>query len=110
MLFHGSASILRDCTFECVDLRQLNAGSDRGRPSHSIYREVTSEAEHALETMWTSRRLSCWGAEIFRLSSVVFNDLIKTEPSMQQAVLRILAGEVRVARQALSELSLWSEV
>jgi CRP-like cAMP-binding protein len=53
---------------------------------------------------------SCWGAEIFRLSAVVFNDLIRTEPRMQQAVLRILAGEVRVARQALSELSLWSEV
>ncbi len=29
---------------------------------------------------------------------------------MQQAVLLILAGEVRVARQALSDLSLWSEV
>ena len=45
-------------------------------------------------------------AEIFRLSSVVFNDLMKTEPRMQEAILRILAGEVRVARQALSELSL----
>jgi CRP-like cAMP-binding protein len=53
---------------------------------------------------------ACWDAEIFRLSSVVFNDLIKSEPKMQQAVLRILAGEVRVARQALSDLSLWSEV
>ena len=49
-------------------------------------------------------------AEIFRLSSVVFSDLMKTEPKMQQAVLRILAGEVRVARQALSELSSRSEV
>ena len=48
--------------------------------------------------------------EISRLSSVAFNDLLKIEPKMQQAVLRILAGEVRVARQALSELSLWSEV
>ncbi len=48
-------------------------------------------------------------AETFRLSSVAFNDLIKTESKMQQAVLRILAGEVRVARQALSDLSLWSE-
>jgi CRP-like cAMP-binding protein len=53
---------------------------------------------------------ACWDAEIFRLSSVMFNDLIKTEPKMQQAVLRILAGEVRVARQALSELSSPSEV
>ena len=50
---------------------------------------------------------ACWDAEIFRLSSLVFSDLMKTEPGMQQAVLRILAGEVRVARQALSELSLW---
>ena len=48
--------------------------------------------------------------EISRLSSVAFNDLLKTEPKMQQAVLRILAGEVRVARQALSDLSLWLEV
>ena len=48
-------------------------------------------------------------AEIFRLSSVVFNDLIKTEAGMQHAVLLILAGEVRVARQALTDLSLWSE-
>jgi CRP-like cAMP-binding protein len=48
---------------------------------------------------------ACWDAEIFRLSSVLFNDLIKTEPGMQQAVLRILAGEVRVARQALSDLA-----
>jgi CRP-like cAMP-binding protein len=49
-------------------------------------------------------------AEIFRLSSLVFNNLMKTEPKMQQAVLLILAGEVRVARQALSELSSRSEV
>jgi CRP-like cAMP-binding protein len=48
-------------------------------------------------------------AETFRLSSIAFNNLIKTEPKMQEAVLRILAGEVRVARQALSDLSLWSE-
>ncbi len=52
---------------------------------------------------------ACWDAEIFRLSSVAFNDLIKSEPKMQQAVLLILAGEVRIARQVLSDLSLWSE-
>jgi CRP-like cAMP-binding protein len=52
---------------------------------------------------------ACWDAEAFRLSTVAFNDLIKTEPKMQEVVLRILAGEVRVARQALSDLSLWSE-
>lgn len=46
---------------------------------------------------------AAWDAEVFRLSSVVFNDLIETDPRMQQAVLRILAGEVRVARQALSD-------
>jgi CRP-like cAMP-binding protein len=48
-------------------------------------------------------------AEILRLSSVGFSNLLKTDPGMQQAVLRILAGEVRVARQALTDLSLWSE-
>ena len=53
---------------------------------------------------------ACWDAEILRLSSVVFNDLLKTEPRIQQAVLRILAGEVRVARQALSDLSSGPEV
>ena len=47
MLLHGSASILRDCTFECVDLRQLSAGSDRGRPSHPIYPELTNQATAA---------------------------------------------------------------
>src|SRR5277367_3089241 len=34
--FSRSASILRDCTFECVDHRQLSARADRGRPSHPI--------------------------------------------------------------------------
>ena len=52
---------------------------------------------------------ACQDAEIFRLSTIAFNDLLKTEPKMQQAVLLILAGEVRVARQALTDLSLWSE-
>ena len=47
---------------------------------------------------------------IFRLSSGVFSEMLKSETRLQEAVLRILAGEVRVARQALSELSLWSEV
>jgi CRP-like cAMP-binding protein len=46
-----------------------------------------------------------WDAEIYRLSSVALNDLIKADPEMQQAVLRILAGEVRVARQALSDMA-----
>ena len=44
-------------------------------------------------------------AEIFRLSSDAFNNLIDTEPGMQQGALRILAGEVRVAGQALSDLA-----
>ncbi len=48
---------------------------------------------------------AAWEAEVFRLSRDSFNDLIKTEPRMQQAALRILAGEVRVARQALSDLA-----
>jgi CRP-like cAMP-binding protein len=46
-----------------------------------------------------------WEAEVFRLSRDAFTDLIKTEPRMQQAALRVLAGEVRVARQALSDLA-----
>jgi CRP-like cAMP-binding protein len=53
---------------------------------------------------------ACWEAQIFRLSSVMFDDLIKTEPRIQQAVLRILAREVRVERQALSKRSSRSDV
>jgi hypothetical protein len=52
---------------------------------------------------------AAWDAEIFRLSSVGCNGLIKSESKMQQAVLLILAGELMVTRQALSGLSLWSE-
>jgi len=48
---------------------------------------------------------ACWDAEIFKLSTDAFNDLMKTEPRMQEAVLRILAGEVRAARQAYSDLA-----
>jgi len=51
-----------------------------------------------------------WGAEIFRLSSDAFNNLIDTEPRMQQAALGVFAGEVRTVRQALSDLALGSEV
>ncbi len=47
----------------------------------------------------------CWDAEIFTLSADAFNDLMKTEPRMQEAVLRILTGEVRSARQAYSDLA-----
>jgi len=54
--------------------------------------------------------VTCGEAKIFRLSSRVFNDLLQTEPKMQQAVLLILASEVRVARQALIEMSLWSDI
>lgn len=54
---------------------------------------------------YTMTAKACWDAEIFRLSSDAFNDLIKTEPRMQEAALRILAGEVRAAHQALSDLA-----
>jgi len=48
---------------------------------------------------------AAWEAEVFRLSRDAFNDLLKREPRMQQAALRILTAEVRVARQALSDLT-----
>lgn len=48
---------------------------------------------------------AAWEAEVFRLSRDAFSDLLKREPRMQQAALRILAAEVRAARQALSDLA-----
>jgi len=47
---------------------------------------------------------AAWEAEVFRLSRDAFSDLIKREPRMEQAALRILAGEVKVERRALSDL------
>lgn len=44
------------------------------------------------------------GTQVFRLSAATFNELF-TQPKMQQAVLQILAAEVRAARQALSEFA-----
>ena len=51
-----------------------------------------------------------WDAEIFRLSSDAFNNLIDTEPRIQQAALQIFAEEVKTALQALSDLASASEV
>src|ERR1700739_1313918 len=51
-----------------------------------------------------------WDAEIGKLCAEGFNDLIKTEPRMQEAVLRILAGEVRAARQEYSDLASGAKV
>ena len=59
---------------------------------------------------YTMTARASWDAEIFRLTSDAFNNLIDTEPRIQQAALQIYAEEVRAARQALTELSLWSEV
>ena len=44
------------------------------------------------------------GAAIFRLTSDAFNELMKSDPRMSSTVLRILAGEIRSARHALSDL------
>lgn len=44
------------------------------------------------------------GAEIFQLTSDTFNELMKSDPRMSSTVLRILAGEIRSARHALSDL------
>ena len=43
-------------------------------------------------------------AKVCKLSSETFNELFNTQPKMRQAVLEILAAEVRAARQALSLL------
>lgn len=44
-------------------------------------------------------------AEVFKLSSEIFKELLNTQPKMQQAVLQILAAEVRAARQAVSRFA-----
>ena len=54
---------------------------------------------------YTMTAKACWDAEILKLSSDAFKDLMESEPQMQQATLRILAGEVRAARQALAPLA-----
>jgi CRP-like cAMP-binding protein len=45
-----------------------------------------------------------WDAEIFKLSSDAFIDLMDTEPRLKEIVLQVLAGEVRAIRQAFSQL------
>jgi CRP-like cAMP-binding protein len=45
-----------------------------------------------------------WDAEIFKLSSNAFTELLNKEPRMKEIVLQVLAGEVRAIRQAFSQL------
>jgi len=45
-----------------------------------------------------------WDAEIFKLGSNAFLELLDEEPRMKETVLQILAGEVRAIRQAFSQL------
>ena len=44
-----------------------------------------------------------WDAEVFKLTSDAFHELLRIEPRMQQAILQILAAEVRAARSTLSK-------
>jgi CRP-like cAMP-binding protein len=51
---------------------------------------------------YTMTAKATWDAEIFKLSSNAFTELLNKEPRMKEVVLQVLAGEVRAIRQAFS--------
>jgi CRP-like cAMP-binding protein len=53
---------------------------------------------------YTMTAKATWNAEIFKLSSNAFTELLNKEPRMKEVVLQVLAGEVRAIRQAFSQL------
>ena len=53
---------------------------------------------------YTMTAKATWDAEIFKLSSNAFTELLNREPRMKEIILQVLAGEVRAIRQAFSQL------
>jgi len=53
---------------------------------------------------YTMTAKASWDAEIFKLSSNAFTELLNKERRMKETVLQILAGEVSAIRQAFSQL------
>ena len=53
---------------------------------------------------YTMTAKASWDAEVFKLGSIAFTELLNKEPRMQENVLQVLAGEVRAIRQAFSQL------
>jgi len=53
---------------------------------------------------YTMTAKATWDAEIFKLSSNAFAELLNREPRMKEIILQVLAGEVRAIRQAFSQL------
>lgn len=53
---------------------------------------------------YTMTAKATWDAEIFKLNSDAFRELLNEEPRMKEIVLQVLAGEVRAIRQAFSQL------
>lgn len=53
---------------------------------------------------YTMTAKATWDAEIFKLYSDAFRELLNEEPRMKEIVLQVLAGEVRAIRQAFSQL------
>jgi CRP-like cAMP-binding protein len=53
---------------------------------------------------YTMTAKATWDAEIVKLSSNAFTELLNEEPRMKETVLQVLAGEVRAIRQAFSQL------
>jgi CRP-like cAMP-binding protein len=54
--------------------------------------------------MYTMTAKATWDAEIFKISSNAFTELLNREPRMKETVLQVLAGEVRAIRLAFSQL------
>lgn len=53
---------------------------------------------------YTRTAKASWDAKIFKLTLNSFNELLATTPRFQEAVLQILAAELRAARKALADL------
>jgi CRP-like cAMP-binding protein len=53
---------------------------------------------------YTMTAKATWDAEIFRLGTNAFTEMLNQEPRMKEIILQVLAGEVRAIRQAFSQL------
>jgi CRP-like cAMP-binding protein len=53
---------------------------------------------------YTMTAKAAWDAEVLKISSNVFTELMNKEPRLKEIILQLLAGEVRAIRQAFSQL------
>jgi CRP-like cAMP-binding protein len=93
LYFVNSGEVILTMRSEGKDILEMRAGSGSllGLPA------VVGSQPYSM----TAKAVS--GAEVFQLSVYAFNELIKNEPRMSLAVLRILASEIRSARQVITK-------